>query len=166
MSTTRKAQVIGGEVANVGEFRDPAPAWASDWIDVDDTIGVGWSYDGSNFTAPPDPAGTPEQVVAEMTRRLETGKTFNVTAYASPILVEGTQQNITDLIIRERQVGLGALTVTWTSGGITHTLTGSQFLELFGQALSHGEALRNDMRALLAMDPISADFADDSYWTQ
>ncbi|MEO0720853.1 MAG: hypothetical protein AAFY43_01755 [Pseudomonadota bacterium] len=164
MSTIRKAQVTGGTVSNVGEFRDPPPAWASDWVDVDDTVGVGWAYDGSTFTAPAEPAPTEAQVRAELARRMEAGKEFSVTGYGQNVLVEGTQAILLDLIFRKDQVTSGALTVTWTSNGIAHTLTAAQYLELYTKALTYGEQLRAAMHAIIALDPIPSDFADDTRW--
>lgn len=32
---------------------------------TDGTVGIGWSYDGKSFTAPPEPAKTPEEQAAE-----------------------------------------------------------------------------------------------------
>lgn len=41
-------------------------------VNIDETaVGIGWSYDGSTFTAPPAPEKTPEEIAAE---NLETAQ--------------------------------------------------------------------------------------------
>lgn len=109
-------------------------------------------------------AGTEQQVRAEHDRRLEAGKTFTLTGYGQGVLVQGTQQVLMDLLFRKSQADAGLSPIAWVSGGIAHSLTTAQFLELYTLALTHGDALRTAMHTIIAMDPIPADYAADSRW--
>jgi hypothetical protein len=54
-AVVRKAEIVGGVVANVIEVDiDAVPDWCADWPDVEDAA-PGWAYDGAVFT-PPAPA--------------------------------------------------------------------------------------------------------------
>jgi len=56
----KKAQMQNGIIANVIEVDpDNVPEWARDWPWVT-TQGIGWTFDGKNFTAPaPEPETAP-----------------------------------------------------------------------------------------------------------
>lgn len=62
----RSAMVVDGVVTNVIEGILP------DHIECDDTVGIGWSYDGEVFTPPiiASPQATIEDVKAEAHRRI------------------------------------------------------------------------------------------------
>lgn len=51
----RLAEVKDGVVVNVIEVDpDGVPDWCADWPETE-SAGPGWLYDGSAFTAPPEP---------------------------------------------------------------------------------------------------------------
>lgn len=61
MKNMIKAQIENGIVVNVIVV-DPEniPEWCADWPTITEG-GIGWSWDGANFTAPPPPPEpTPE----------------------------------------------------------------------------------------------------------
>lgn len=161
----RKALVSGGVARQVADFNPSnIPDWASDWVDVPDSVGIGSVWEGENWSDPPDPAPNETDVRAEHTRRLEAGKTFTLAGYGEGVLVEGTQTVLMDLLFRKSQADAGLSPIAWVSGGIAHSLTAAQFLELYTLALTHGDALRTAMHTIIAIDPIPADYADDSRW--
>jgi hypothetical protein len=49
----QKAEIKNGKVVNVLEI-DPEniPDWCASWPNIADGAGIGWSYDGTQFTAP------------------------------------------------------------------------------------------------------------------
>mgnify|MGYP003660515248 CR=1 FL=1 len=53
MIVMQKAEIKNGKVVNVLEI-DPnnIPSWCASWPNVADGTGIGWSYDGTRFTAP------------------------------------------------------------------------------------------------------------------
>jgi hypothetical protein len=63
------AAIIEGIVANVAVCDDPDFAKEQGWIGPIDTLdpqpGVGWSYDGTNWTAPSPPPLAPQQEAAQ-----------------------------------------------------------------------------------------------------
>lgn len=64
----RLAQVVEGTVANVIEV-DPlaVPDWAADWPEAVEA-GIGWSWDGAEFTPPPAPEPEPVPVPEVVSR--------------------------------------------------------------------------------------------------
>jgi hypothetical protein len=58
------AQIENGTVVNAIEV-DPSaiPDWAADWPELVDGAGIGWQYDGQQYSAAPPPP--PEEVLAE-----------------------------------------------------------------------------------------------------
>jgi len=59
--TMQKAEIKDGKVVNVLEI-DPnsIPSWCASWPHIAGGAGIGWSYDGTQFTAP-----EPEQPTLE-----------------------------------------------------------------------------------------------------
>jgi len=58
----QKAEIKDGKVVNVVEI-DPnnIPSWCASWPNIADGAGIGWSYDGTKFTAPEPEQPTLEQ---------------------------------------------------------------------------------------------------------
>jgi hypothetical protein len=58
----QKAEIKDGKVVNVVEI-DPnsIPSWCASWPNLADEAGIGWSYDGTQFTAPGPVQPTLEQ---------------------------------------------------------------------------------------------------------
>lgn len=62
MTIINKALVENGVVSNIAVFdTDNLPSWANSWVDVDDTVSVGFLHDGTSFTDP-TPALTDEEL--------------------------------------------------------------------------------------------------------
>ena len=56
MAIIYKAKLAGGDVENVAIFNEGnIPDAFADWIDCENTVKVGWTYDGVDFIAPPPP---------------------------------------------------------------------------------------------------------------
>ncbi len=51
----RYAEIEDGVVINVA-LADPEVADERGWVPADDTVGIGWTYDGEEFAPPPSPA--------------------------------------------------------------------------------------------------------------
>lgn len=64
MMAIRAADIVNGEVVNVILVESlPAPELdplaQGELVECGDEVGIGWSYDGSEFTAPPEVATKP-----------------------------------------------------------------------------------------------------------
>lgn len=68
------AEIVNGVVANIAVCDDPAFAQAQGWVGPIDTItphpGIGWTYDGTNWTAPTPPPPSPQQQAQEQVVQL------------------------------------------------------------------------------------------------
>lgn len=53
------AEITAGVCTNVCVCEDPAFAAAQGWVELPAGAGVGWSYDGTTWSAPPPPAIQP-----------------------------------------------------------------------------------------------------------
>ena len=62
-----KALVLNKEVVQLEEKEFPV-APDLKWIDCDNTVKVGYSYDGSKFAAPPEPPKPTDEQLAESAR--------------------------------------------------------------------------------------------------
>lgn len=141
MATERRAQIEGGVVVNVIEVvQGQIPDFAKDWP-VAPTAGPGWTYDGSTFAAPVAPAPDAALVKAEAYRRIVAivpeWRQRNLTARAS-ILAEKGRAN-------------------WSAGELAEWDAGSAIWEDVA-------AIRAASDVIEALDPIPADFADDTHW--
>lgn len=113
--------------------------------------------------APPPPTG--DDVNAERQRRIITGAVFggvHVTGRDEDIM------NLTNLALAAQVRMAGGDTTTLTTyrdgGNVDHDLTPPQMLTLWQQASARVSAIYAASWAIKAMDPIPADFANDSYW--
>ncbi|THK38679.1 DUF4376 domain-containing protein [Ensifer sp. MPMI2T] len=112
---------------------------------------------------PPVPTG--DQVNAERQRRIIAGaviKGVHVTGRDEDIV------NLTNLALAAQVRIAGGDTTTLTTyrdgGNVDHDLTPPQMLDLWMQASARVSAIYQTSWALKAMNPIPADFANDSYW--
>ncbi|OHV85983.1 hypothetical protein LCM4579_00105 [Ensifer sp. LCM 4579] len=112
---------------------------------------------------PPPPTG--EDVNAERQRRIIDGAVFNgihVTGRDEDIM------NLTNLALAAQVRIAGGDTTTLTTyrdgGNVDHDLTPAEVLGLWQQASARVSAIYAASWALKAMEPIPADYANDSYW--
>jgi hypothetical protein len=111
-----------------------------------------------------------EDVNTERERRIAAGATVTVTG-AGDIPVQGREEDVRNL------QGLGLVALARVSTGDTttitefrdaenvyHDLTPPQVLELVQAAAGAAEAIIQASWAIKAMDPIPADYADDTHW--
>ena len=108
---------------------------------------------------------------AERDRRIAAGKTFTVSSYGD-IPVSGdatTQLNLLALKDTARDLKVASVTAAVIpyrdADNAQHMLTADQIIELVDAGKSHVQMLYSASWTLKAMDPIPADFADDSYWS-
>lgn len=120
---------------------------------------------GVTIAAYVPPAPTNDDVNAERQRRIVGGAVFN------GIHVTGRDQdivNLTNLALAAQVRIAGGDTTTLTTyrdgGNVDHDLTPSEVLDLWQQASARVSAIYAASWALKAMEPIPADFANDSYW--
>ena len=118
----------------------------------------------------PIPVVSGDQINAERDRRTSAGTTVNVTGYGD-IPLQGGERDQTNLLglVTAAQVRLaGGDTTTLTkfrdADNVDHMLTPAQIIEMWSKGAAWISANYDASWALKAMDPIPADFADDSYW--
>lgn len=115
---------------------------------------------------------TSEQVDSERDRRLDIGHSFSVPGITDPIPLQGTlrdqfllsqlkdaaqdltSQGVTDPVIRFHD-GIN----------VDHMVTPAQMILLVIQGRSWVSMMMEKGWALKALDPIPADYADDSHWS-
>lgn len=129
-------------------------------------------WDGSKVVVydPPAPVPTKTDVDREREHRIVAGKTFTI-AGAGDIPVTGRPEDqVTLLALKDTARGLKAAGVTdaiipYRDGANTdHLLTADQVISLTDQGKAYVTKLYQASWTLKAMDPIPADFADDSHW--
>lgn len=111
------------------------------------------------------PAPTGDDVNAERQRRIIVGAVIN------GVHVTGRDEDIVNLtnlaLAAQVRIGNGDTTTLTTyrdGGNVDHDLTPPQMLDLWMQANARVSAIYAASWALKAMNPIPANFADDSYW--
>lgn len=118
---------------------------------------------------PPQPP-TPEHVDAEHDRRVLVGKTFTVTGFGEVSLEGSLRTQAVLLAQKDTARDLLAAGVTdpilmlTDRDNVDHYLTADQMIELVNAGKVYMNALHAAKRALKAMDPIPADYADDARW--
>lgn len=132
---------------------------------------TGWSYNGGVWTAP---AATvidlSAQVNAERDRRIAAGTTVIVTGYG-PIPLQGGERDQTNILglVTASQIRLAGgdnttITKFRDATNTDHMLTPSQIIEMWSKGAAWISANYDASWTLKGMDPVPADFADDSYW--
>ena len=118
---------------------------------------------------PPVPASSAD-VNAEHDRRALAGRVFTVEGYGD-IALEGSDRAQTVLLALKDSardlidVGISSPLLRFTDrDNVTHTLTPRWTVELVNAGKAYMQALHDAKIALKAMDPIPADYADDSRW--
>jgi hypothetical protein len=104
---------------------------------------------------------------SERQRRISAGKVID------GVHVTGSDEdarNLTSLALAAQMrlaAGDTETTTTFRDGGnVDHELTPAQLLSLWQQSAEYVSALYAASWALKAMEPIPADFANDSYWPE
>jgi hypothetical protein len=106
-----------------------------------------------------------QAVNAERDRRIIVGKTINGIAVTGR---DEDARNLTNLALAAQlRIGSGDTTTTTTfrdGNNVDHDLTPPQMLDLWQQSAAYVSALYEASWTLKAMDPIPADYADDTHW--
>lgn len=112
------------------------------------------------------PTPTEADVEAERDRRLLLGKAFSITGYANTIRVSATDTEIKDLLFQFNWASVNpSSNLQWRDKDkVIHTLTGTQFLALYSAAATYAGTIKATTWTIAALDPIPADYADDSRW--
>lgn len=121
----------------------------------------------------PEPTG--EDVNAERARRIEAGRSFNVTGYGPVPLTgrDGDQVSLMGLLIKAqgaRALGVTAPVITLRDGvNVNHQLTPDQAIELISAGTAWIESVMKvswDMKDRVGdfEDGVPYDFTDDQYW--
>ena len=163
--------IEGGQIVNVIDA-DPGFTMAGKTLVEADGIdgGIGWSWDGSVATPPAEPAPTGDAVNAERARRIAAGAIFSITGHATPVRLEGDDQTQTNLsgavkVAMLRDAAGSTDTTTWRDAdNVDHVLTPLQMIELFTKSAGWIDGNYNASWVLKALDPIPADYTDDSHW--
>lgn len=168
----RSAIVEEGVVVNVivGEVPGSIPCGDA---------GIGWTYDGEAFHAPPPPPApdpTSEDVDAERDRRIAAGFVFGGVAYQSRPEdrenIAGASTAALTAIMTGAQAGDlrwhgGDTDFTWIAADNSLHTMDAQTMFAFGQAaMAHKQSHIFVARELKDVDPIPADYAADAYWPQ
>ncbi|PWE52251.1 hypothetical protein DEM27_31890 [Metarhizobium album] len=117
--------------------------------------------------APPPPT---DDINAEHDRRAATGRVFAVAGYGDVALEgsAGTQMVLLALKDTARDMvtaGYSAPVLLFTDrDNVDHHLTPEQVIALVDAGKIYMQALHAAKRALKAMEPIPADYADDQWW--
>ncbi|WP_440410597.1 DUF4376 domain-containing protein [Neorhizobium petrolearium] len=129
-----------------------------------------WTVDRARIVTAEQKADAARQALgdainAERTRRIIAGKVIN------GIHVTGRDEdarNLTNLALGAQVRIAGGDTTTLKTfrdgDNIDHDLTPPEIMSLWQQSSEYVSALYAASWALKALDPIPADFADDSYW--
>lgn len=165
----RYAVIDGSHVINVIEADEGFVLDGYELVQSDEA-GPGWCYADGVFSPPSPPPASGDQINVERDRRISAGTTVNVTGYGD-IPLQGGERDQTNLLglVTAAQVRLaGGDTATLTkfrdAENVDHMLTPMQVIEMWSKGAAWISANYDASWALKAMDPIPADFADDSYW--
>ncbi len=173
----RYAKVTDGLVENI-IVADAEFAAKHGYIEAPAGVGIGWSHDGTTYTAPPKPAPTQEElkrgVDAERDRRISAGFTWNGKTFQSD---EDSRENITGAATSATAyivMGGSPDEVYWDSPDTPFywlatdnslvQMTPVQVIEFGNAAKAHKKSTIFAARALKDMATIPADYADDKYW--
>ena len=119
---------------------------------------------------PPPAPPVADNVNTEHDRRASAGNVFAVTGYGNVALEgsSGTQMVLLALKDTARDMvsaGYSTPVLMFTDrDNLDHYLTPEQVIELVDAGKVYMQALHAAKRALKAMDPIPADYADDQWW--
>jgi len=113
MTKQNKALVESGIVTNIAVFgTNNIPNWAESWTDVDDTVSVGFLYDGTSFSDP-TPALTDEEL-SSIARKKRDKLLLNSDWRASSDVTLSTEwQNYRKLLRDVPQQSGFPNTITW-----------------------------------------------------
>lgn len=171
---TTYCHVANGVVDNRTVFNGQMPAdWPdhANWVASEDAQ-IGWTYVNGSFTAPPspeEPAPTGIDVDNERERRI--GLPLTVTLSVGSISInmdDKSQRNLQGLAsVGQYLVGTGSSqTTTFRDyNNADHDLTPTDLVSMGLQVAARIQAVYDKSWALKEMDPIPADYADDSYWS-
>lgn len=139
-----------------------------------ETAGPGWSYNGGEFTPPPVPTPTADDVDAERDRRIAIGFVFNGKLFQTRPddreNIAGASTAALAAIINGASEGDlrwhgGDSDFTWIAEDNSEVPMDAQTMFAFGQAaMAHKQTLIFKARALKNMTPIPSDYADDHWW--
>lgn len=117
------------------------------------------------------PGPTGDNVNAERERRIVAGANFTVQGHGAPIHVTGRDEDKVNLqglafaaSLRLGQGDNATLTVFRDGQNVDHSLIPAQVLELWQHAAAYVTLVYQRSWEIKALDPIPADYADDSYW--
>lgn len=116
------------------------------------------------------PPPSPSDVDREHDRRASIGRTFTVADYGD-VALEGSLRTQTVLLaLKDTARDLVAAGVTapvlflTDRDNVDHYLTPAQMIELVNAGKGYMQALHEAKRAIKALEPIPADYADDARW--
>lgn len=170
--------IFTGQVAEI-EPTDPLP---TDYVRATEPpalgegeiavhVNGGWVVSlAANMVEPPATGPSSSDINAERDRRVAAGTTVNVTGYGD-IPLQGGERDQTNLLglVTAAQVRLAGgdsstLTKFRDADNVDHMLTPMQVIEMWSKGAAWISANYDASWTIKALDPIPADFADDSYW--
>lgn len=116
------------------------------------------------------PVVSPGEVNAERDRRIAAGVTVYVEGYG-PVALQGREKDQTNLLGLQAAAAMRLAagdTVTLTkfrdADNVDHMLTPPQIVDLWAKGAAWISATYDASWGLKALDPIPADYADDTHW--
>lgn len=143
-------------------------------IECDADVGIGWTYDGTTFTAPaspPAPAPTVDDVITERDRRLGLGFDYDFGGAVGKVHISTTSQDmagwneVTMLANALIASGSGTTTIAIVPETAPVEITAQQWQAVLIAAGTFRQPIWAASFTLEAMDPIPSDYASDSHWT-
>jgi hypothetical protein len=166
------ARIENGTVCEIIDF-DPHGRFHPDliWEPINATVEIGFVQVSGEWAAPPAPPPTNAAVTDEAERRIEDGVVVTVPGHTPTIYVQGRDKdtrNVQGLVTAAQLRLASGDTTTLTSfrdgNNVMHELTPAQVAALWQESAAYVTAVYHASWAIKAMDPIPADYADDSYW--
>lgn len=129
-----------------------------------------WEAEGNTIPPYDPPAASTADVNRERDRRVFAGTTVVLTGYG-PVPLQGRDQDQTNLLglvtAASLRIAAGDSVTTTKfrdAANVDHDLTPSQIIEMWSKGSGWISAVYQASWAIKAMDPIPADFADDTRW--
>ncbi len=162
----KRINVLNGVVDSIeiGVSEDPSNTHP---FVIEDDVEVFSGYisngDGT-FTAPPSPSPTGEDVKAERDRRRNIAVPVQVNS-ETEFYVDVDEKSRTFILAVEAMADLTTDNIFFTGAdNVTRSLTPSEIKLMAAQVFSELARIHTFSNTIKAMEPIPADFTDDSYW--
>lgn len=140
------------------------------YVECPGHVQPGYTFSGGDFHAPQSPAPTSSDVNAERDRRVAAGIAVTIDGYG-PVPLQGRDQDQTNLLglvtaanLRIASGDTATLTKFRDAENVDHMLTPPQIIEMWLKGSAWISAVYDASWTLKAMDPIPADYANDSRW--